>query len=303
MQPLIRSVTRFVGLICVIWMCVAVPSSVSAVTRQLTPLPVANAQLYARSVNQFASAVVIDATTGKRLYSYLPNTEWPAASLTKLMSAMVFVDQKPNWSKTVVMSKKDSVGGGELSVKDGSKISITDLFYSSIVASANNAAIALARVSSLGTSGFIKKMNAKAKALGLSTTHFVDPSGIDPANVTTASEMAVIAGKAFSTPMIRRAATTKTYTIALSNPVIKKELNNTNHLLTRDDQMYVLGGKTGFLYESRYNLAVKLRPVKADPARPPLLVVVLGSPTYAGSFASAKGLANWAWKAYTWSSP
>ena len=142
----------------------------------------------------------------------------------------------------------------------------------------------------------------KAKTLGLTTTKFYDPVGMDPRNVTTAAEMAVIAGKAFSTPEIQRAATTMTYRFSTSGPTVTKTITNTNHLLTRDDSLFVLGGKTGFLYESRYNLAVKMRPMDADPAKPPLLVVVLGSPTYEGSFSAAKGLANWAWKAYTWSS-
>jgi len=285
----------------VMWMAFGSGLPVAS-AKAASPELVKGAMIYERSDDEFASAIVIDPATGKRLYAYLPDKKWTAASLTKLTNALVLLDQKPRWSKTIAYSSKDSVGGGELSLKSGTQITIQDLFYSSIVASANNAAMALARTSGLGVDGFVKKMNAKAKSLGLTTTKFYDPVGMDPRNVTTAAEMAVIAGKAFSTPAIQKAATTMTYRFATSNPTVKKTITSTDHLLTRDDTLYVLGGKTGFLYESRYNFVVKMRPMDADPAKPPLLIVVLGSPTYEGSFNAAKGLANWAWKAYTWAS-
>lgn len=278
------------------------PYFVSAMTSMNEPELVAGAQIYSRADDEFASAIVIDAATGKRLYAYLPTLEWPAASLTKLMNALVVIDQKPRWTKSIAMSSKDSVGGGQLNVKNGSTIPMKDLFYSSIVASANNAAMALARTSGLGTVGFVKSMNKKALALGLTTTSFADPSGMDPANVTTAAEMAKISAKAFDVPEIRRAATTMSYAFTMNNPTVKKKITNTNKLLTSDDEMFVMGGKTGFLYESRYNLAVKLRTMDKSPDKPPLIIVVLGAPKSAGSFASAKGLAKWAWNAYDWPS-
>jgi D-alanyl-D-alanine carboxypeptidase len=67
--------------------------------------------------------------------------------------------------------------------------------------------------------------------------------------------------------------------------------------LTLDDEVWVIGGKTGFIYEARYNLAVQMRPMAGGPQ---LVVVVLGSPTKKDSFASAKSLAKWAWRAYAW---
>lgn len=282
--------------------CFVYPTLGHATTVSTDPELVPGAQIYSRSDDEFASAIVIDATSGKRLYAYLPNMKWPAASLTKLMNALVVIDQKPRWTKNISMSSKDSVGGGQLSVKNGSTIIMKDLFYSSIVASANNAAMALARTSGLGTAGFVKSMNKKAASLGLTTTSFADPSGLDPLNVTTAAEMAKIAEKAFAVPEIRRAATTMTYAFTMNNPAVQKKITNTNQLLTKDDEMYVMGGKTGFLYESRYNLAVKLRTMDESPDRPPLIVVVLGAPKSSGSFASAKGLAKWAWNAYDWPS-
>ncbi len=276
---------------------IAVPV-VNAATR--VPVLRSSARLYRNVYDEYASAVVIDAATGKRLYSYLPNRAWPAASLTKLTNALVLLDQRPNWSRRVAFSSADEVGGGMLTVKNGTRITINDLFYSSIVASANNAAMALARTSGLGVRGFVRRMNSKARSLGLKKTVFYDPVGMDPRNVTTAAEMSVIARVAFSTYAIRRAATTMIYHFTTTAPYMVKTIKSTDRLLTRDPDMYVLGGKTGFLYESRYNLAVKMRTMDWDPSKPPLIVVVLGAPRYSGSFASAKALANWAWKSYRW---
>jgi D-alanyl-D-alanine endopeptidase (penicillin-binding protein 7) len=261
------------------------------------PVMRSGAMNYERADDEFAAAIVVDAATGKRLYGYQTQKKWPAASLTKLMSAMVVMDYHQPWSKIVATAKADEVGGGSLVVKVGSKMKVQDMFYASIVGSANNTTMSLARLSGLGVSGFVKKMNAKAKALGLKNTAFVEPTGLDEKNVTTAEEMAKLAQTAFTFPMIRRAAATMSYKFTVTNPNVTKTVKNTNQLLTLDEEVWVIGGKTGFIYESRYNLAVQMRPMAGGPQ---LVVVVLGSPTKKDSFASAKSLAKWAWRAYAW---
>lgn len=276
----------------------AAPSFASAAT--LTPMLVPNAVLYSRADNEFASAIVVDAATGKRLYAYLPDLKWTGASLTKLMNAMVFLDLKPNWGKAVTLSSKDEVGGGRLRVNSGAKMTIQDLFYSSIVASANNTAMAMARVSGLSIANYVARMNAKAKALGMTHTTYTDPSGMDPKNVTTATDLAVLARKAFSTYMVHKASTTMSYSFPILNTNVVKKIASTNDLLTKDPDVYVYGGKTGFLYESMYNLAVEMEPNPRTPNGHKVLVIVFGSPTRAASFASAKSLAQWAWKSFEW---
>jgi serine-type D-Ala-D-Ala endopeptidase (penicillin-binding protein 7) len=266
------------------------------------PERVAEAKEYARLQNEFSAALVMDANTGKVLYSYKPDLAWPAASLTKLMSALVLLDQKISWNKTVSLLSKDEVGGGRLRVVSGSKMSMRDMFYSSIVGSANNTTMALARLSGLGLSGFVKAMNKKAAALGLKQTSFVDPSGIEVGNTTTAEEMAKLARHAFAQDMIRRAASTAVYEFPIRNSKVMKKITNTNKLLTSDDEMYVYGGKTGFIYESMYNLVVKVSPNPRAVSSPPLIVVVFGAPTSNDSFKAAKSLAKWAWNAYDWPS-
>lgn len=266
------------------------------------PVKDPNAHSYARSDNEFAAAIVIDEKTGKVLYEYNADATRSAASLTKLMGAMVFVEKQPSWNKVVDIRKQDEVGGGRLQVASGSTMRVIDVFYSSVTASANNAATALARYIGLGQADFVKAMNKKAVALGLTKTNFVDPSGMDPKNVTTAREMAKLASAAYDIDAIRRAATTGRYTFKVRNTGQSKVLKNTNEILigTSYDDYYVTGGKTGFLYESMYNLALRVRPTSDGNSNRQVIVVVLGSQTRDANFKSAASLANWAWKAYKW---
>lgn len=266
------------------------------------PTKIDGAMAYARSDNEFASAIVIDERSGEVLYEYKADSVRSAASLTKLMGALVFMDHRPDWNKVVDIRAQDEVGGGRLRVASGATLRVIDLLYSSITASANNAAVALARITGIGQAKFVKEMNAKASVLGLTNSSFVDSSGMDPKNVTTARDMAKLAMTAYNVDAIRKVATTSSYTFKVRNTGEMHQIKNTNEILTSSayDAFYVTGGKTGFLYESMYNLAVRVRPATDKEAGRQLMVVVLGSQTRDASFKSGAALANWAWKAYKW---
>lgn len=278
----------------------------------LSPLPVFGATilpinkqsspLYTAGKNEFAAALVMDANSGKILYEYQPDKIWPSASLTKLMTALIFMVRRPAWTDIVAMSGEDEVGGGRLKVNPGATLTVQDLLYSAITASANNAAMALARISGLATAQFVAAMNTQAKAMGLRYTKFYEPAGMSPENVSTAREIAKLASFAFGVKSIRRVATTAEYSFEIKNTGEIKKLTNTNDLLIakKNEDVYVTGGKTGFLYESMYNLVVRMKPAADVDDGRLLIVVVLGAPTRDASFASAKALANWAWSAYTW---
>jgi D-alanyl-D-alanine endopeptidase (penicillin-binding protein 7) len=261
----------------------------------------ADAGPYTPIPDEFATAIVMVPGSHQVLWSFKPDQTRTAASLTKLANALAFVKSNPSWDRVVSLKASDEVGGGRLRVKAGAQMTVRDLFYSSITASANNAATALSRLSGLKTSAFIYRMNTEANRAGATRSRFVDASGMDPKNQTTARDMAMIADVAFQSLPIRRAAQTMTYRFVVRNTQEKKTLTNTNLLLTQDPDIWVLGGKTGYLEESLYNLVVKVRPV--DTAGKPIagkdvIVVVLGAPTKDGSFASAKRLATWAWQSH-----
>jgi D-alanyl-D-alanine endopeptidase (penicillin-binding protein 7) len=278
------------------------PSAVFANTNdEVLGLNASSTSSYSRSEKEFASALVIDAKSKKVLYEYNADKKWSVASITKLMTSLVFLEHRPSWNKIVSIKKQDEVGGGRLRVKTGATMSVLDLFYSSISASANNTAMAMARISGLSQKNFVKAMNSKAKALGLKNTTFADQSGMDPKNLSTARDLAKLATTAFNIEAIRRPASTAKYKFVVRNTGELKVLTNTNDLLFGKDfdDLYVTGGKTGFIYESMYNLVVRLKPTGAKGSDRALMIVVLGAPTRESSFTSAKGLAEWAWKGYT----
>ncbi len=275
---------------------VVAPSVAFAKTPRLDPL----ADAYPRTKDEFTAAIVIDATTGKELYVFQPEKRWTVASITKLLSSLVVLEKKQNWNRLISLLKRDEVGGGRLRVAVGATMTLRDIFFSSIVGSANNAAMAFARSSGLSSGTFVARMNALAKRLKMSSSHFVDPTGMDPKNVSTARDIAKLATAAFADPSIHEAATTPTYTFTLQRPKIEKTIQNTDKLLTSNPDLTIHGSKTGYLVEAQNNLVVELERNPKESSAPPLLVVVLGSPDRNQLFQSSKALAEWAWKVYTW---
>lgn len=262
------------------------------------PASFAQAQAYSPKENEFAAAIILSPRNGKIFYSFKPDKVHPAASLTKLVQALTMLDRNPNWNKTVSIAKTDEVGGGRLRVNVGTKLPLRDLWYASLVSSANNAANSMTRNSGLGTSAFISAMNAKAKNLKAASSKFVDSSGISPKNVTTASDMAKIATIAFAEPLIVDASQRYNYTYKIPATGEERVIKSTNLPFLLDDDVWLVGAKTGYLPEAKFNLAAQLRPVDANgkpDKQKEVLVVVLGAQSTSASFESAKRMAEWAW--------
>ena len=241
------------------------------------------------------SVLVIDDATRDVLLSRNARVPHPLASITKLMTALVTLDHKVPMSRQASILEKDEVGGARLRVETGSTLTIREIVDAMLIGSANNAANALARSTRIAREEFIEEMNARAKELGLAATTFVDPSGIEVGNMSTAEDIAALGFEAFAAYDIRRATTTSTVTVVASNKAHK--LTNTNELLNDvGNGLYVLGGKTGYLDESKWNFVVKVR----DSRNKPVLVVILGADTKARSFRDAEVAAKWVWDNYRW---
>lgn len=261
----------------------------------LTPQPVSDATPPGVSAEAY---VVADAATGKVLASRNSDEVLPIASLTKLMTAAILLDTSPNFKKVVTYTKADVTPYAYLRVKPGEKLTVGDLFYSMLVGSANNAATTLARSTGLTRAAFVAKMNAKAQAWGLSKTKFVDVNGLNPGNVSTAADYAVLANRVFHEYAVVRTASAKTAYTFKTVGGVKHTIKTTDKLITQaGNPLTITGAKTGFIDESRYTYA--LRTKHANGAQ--VVVVVLSEPTSAVRFADAATLASWAMSAFTWS--
>lgn len=245
--------------------------------------------------------VVMDRSTGKILTVKNEHKVWPIASLTKLVTADVVLDYEVPMTTVADVRSSDDVGGAKLYVEDGDTFSVQDLFYATLVASANNAANALSRTTGLLRTEFLEEMNSRVEELGLMNTTFVDPTGIELGNVSTAREMMRLASDILDQDEVALFTSTYVKYITDLTQDTTKKITNTNWMLWKPayDDLYVTGGKTGYLEESGWNLVVSLRPMSGD-ADTELLIVLFGAQSRSASFEDANALADWAWQTHEW---
>lgn len=239
------------------------------------------------------SYIVVNETNGEILAKKNSEQLWVPASLTKLITALVFLDTKPNLNKIIVMQKSDqtlggcSQGGACLPTKAGVSYRLRDLFYASLISSYNNATVAVARSTGLSSAEFADKMNQKAAELGALSSHFVEPTGMSPENVITAQDYSKIALAAFDNSLIQTIGGKAKYSFSsTNNKRYYHTLKNTDKLLG-DDRLTVLGAKTGFLNESKHNFSALF----VDQMGNNILVVLLGSANSTSQFRDARELA------------
>lgn len=240
------------------------------------------------------SFIIIDGKTKRVLLGKNSKEKLPIASITKLMTALVFLETKPDWNKEIAMIKEDEREGSRINVKAGDMFKVRDLFYSALVGSANNAIMALVRSTDLGQIEFTRRMNEKAKSLGLLNTNFVEPTGLNQANFSTVYEIAELTREALQNERIKEALQMKEYVFKPLNSEIFKRVKNTDQLL--GSRLEIIGGKTGFTWEAGYNLALQ---VKGNNGQE-IIIVVLGSQTSRDRFAEARELAVWTFDNYGW---
>ncbi|MBI3963505.1 MAG: D-alanyl-D-alanine carboxypeptidase [Candidatus Kerfeldbacteria bacterium] len=240
------------------------------------------------------AAMVMDARTGIVLTQKSPDAVLPLASITKLMTALVFLDHAQGWDTQVTMQPDDDEIGGRLFVTSGEVVTARDLFFTGLVGSANNAMNALVRATTLDRAGFLAAMNAKAASMGMTATHFEDVTGLSPQNVSTARDVLALARSAFAVPEIREATTMPAYDFRTVDQEIFHHIRNTDELV--GGSLPLGGGKTGFTDEAGYSLVVSVEP----PDRAPLLVVVLSSASSSARFRETQNLATWTYDSHTW---
>ncbi len=226
-------------------------------------------------VLQLASnkALIINQNTGEVLFAKNTNQPTPIASITKLMTAMVMLDAKLPQDEMIAISEGDidylKGTGSRLSV--GTQMKRGEFLQLALMASENRAASTLATNYAGGKAAFVKVMNAKAHELGLNNTHFVDPTGLDSENVSTAEDLAKMVQAAYQYAEIRAATTTADREVYLDGREYPVTFKNTNGLV-REGEWEIGLSKTGFINEAGRCLVMQ-----ATIAGEPMIVVLLDS--------------------------
>jgi len=224
------------------------------------------------------NAILLDPLTGEVLFEKNASRSVPIASLSKLMTAIVFLEQNPDLDKEVTVRADEIAGAGHTQLRRGEVVPLGELLRMSLMCSDNCATRVIALESGLAPDEFIARMNRKSIELGLTGTRFVEFTGLNEHNVSTAADVARLLHAAANEPLIAEITTTRSYEFHTTRRW--HTIGNTNRLLY--GRYEVLGGKTGFIREAGYCFATWVRAQGRD-----LIAVVLGAPTNATRFADA----------------
>ena len=235
------------------------------------------------------SAMVIDLQTDKVLYSSNPDVIVPIASVTKLMTAMVVLDAKQSMDEVIPVniSQTPEMKGVFSRVKLGSEMNRRDMLLITLMSSENRAAASLAHSYPGGYPAFILAMNAKAKALGMKHTAYVEPTGLSVYNVSAARDLTKLVMAARKYPMLSELSTTETKTVTFRKPAYSLVFNNTDHLVRKENWDIKLT-KTGFTNQAGHCLVLL-----TTMANRPVSVVILDAFGKYTHFADASRLRKW----------
>jgi D-alanyl-D-alanine endopeptidase (penicillin-binding protein 7) len=234
-----------------------------------------------------AAAIIYNPQNGQVLWESNSQNQRSIASITKVMTAAVFLESDPDLTQEVVMQRSDVYAASTTYLRAGYKVTTGDLLHLLLIASDNAAARALARVSPYGFEGFIDRMNDKADELDLESTTYADPSGLLPANVSSAYDLAKLITYVSGDDRIASVMRQQYYSLTVGRRTIT--VHSTNQLVMRGD-VDVQAGKTGFIGKAGYCLATLLRLPQGGPQ---VAVVVLGAQSNAGRFWETRHLFNW----------
>jgi serine-type D-Ala-D-Ala endopeptidase (penicillin-binding protein 7) len=233
------------------------------------------------------AAIIYNPSTGQVLWEEHSQDQRSIASITKVMTAVVFLEGSPDMSTESLIERADVRNASTTHLRAGYTVSHRDLLHLLLIASDNAAARAIARVSPLGKDGFVARMNEKAAELGLTNTRYVEPSGLMSDNVSSAYDMARLLAYAAGDNRISDVMQKQRHELSVGRRTIS--IRSTNQLVRTGD-IDVLGGKTGFIRRAGYCLATLLRLPEGGPS---VVVVVLGARSSASRFLETRQLYSW----------
>jgi D-alanyl-D-alanine carboxypeptidase len=270
------------------------------ISRQMSYPVLTNSNKIAPEISA-KSALIIDAKSGLVLYDKNSKEQLAIASITKLMTSIVFLDQQAlnptllSWDQEVEFLTED-VRPGRNYLGSGEKVLLKDVFSSLLVGSINSSAITLVRATGLSEVDFVKKMNAKALELNMDNTSFADPTGLDDNNVSTARDLAKLVYTAMKNEEITSRVKLLEYELKPLNKKVVHKILNTDWLL--QDEWFLqtgysfVGGKTGYTDKAGYSFASQF----VDTQGNSVISVILNTDSVEKRFEETKEIVQWSFE-------
>lgn len=248
MKRYIIIATALLIVICIILFAFTVPIFPSGLKNEL-PLPDGEIEIIdfqsEYPLNAARCMTVIDADTGNVLFSHNANERRGMASTTKIMTALVAIENAPPDEEFTIPKEAIGIEGSSVYLKEGERLTLRELLYCLLLESGNDAATAIAISVGGSEEKFVRMMNETAEKLGLTDTSFKNPHGLsDDDHYTTAHDLAIITKRAMELPLFREIVATKRYSVRYDGTENGRRLVNHNKLLFSAEG--VIGVKTGY---------------------------------------------------------
>ena len=233
------------------------------------------------------AALIFNNKTGEILYQKNADRVMPIASISKLMSAMVVLDARLDMNEriTITPDEIDRLKGTGSRLAVGTTLTRGELLHLSLMSSENRATHALGRTYPGGMSAFVAAMNAKAQSLGMYSSRFYEPTGLNFQNVSTANDLNRMVAAASKYPLINKNSTSNYGSVWTANG--RQNYKNSNALV-REGSWNIELQKTGYIREAGRSMVVK-----ANVQNQPITIVLLNSPTSTTRVNDARKIESW----------
>jgi serine-type D-Ala-D-Ala endopeptidase (penicillin-binding protein 7) len=231
------------------------------------------------------AAIIFNPTTGEVLWEENSRAPRSIASITKVMTAIVFMADEPDLNEWVTVDRTDVTNASVTYLRAGERVRLGDALHLTLIASDNGAARLLARTSDGGMQGFLARMNEKSSQLGLQSTRFADPSGLDANNISSAYDVSHMISFAAGDQAIGAIMRKETHSLYTDRRAIT--IRSTNKLL---GDAPITAAKTGYTMKAGFCLASIL---SMPQTQQQVAVVVLGAKSSVNRFWETRHLFNW----------
>lgn len=281
-------------------------SSAVAAEKNISLPEIANlpsAKLNSSKVNILTkNYVLIDGDSGVTLLEKKSDVRVPIASTTKIMTAVVALENYQLEDVATVPTKATIQTPTLVFLRTGEKITISELLHCLLIKSGNDSAYTIAAAMDKSVAGddifpFVEKMNQKAQELGMANTHYLDPAGLNDDGHSTAADLGIITRYALKNSTFRQIITTQKYVATNTTKTIFHQLENSNRLVTTYQYPGAIGVKTGFTYAASHCLVGAA--TRGDHT---LIAIVLGTyaDTVTASADEVRKLLDWGFANVTW---